>query len=250
MQITTVDAYVNLLTHCVKHEQVKELFFVGREALAGQEAELEELVRKIYARVAKLADEHSRSDYKSVQQYLPPENLIKDHIIRLDFVRPHQSVLQLRKRFAGTNEIIVDITGANKQLAGDIMVSFMANGFNHVCHFVLNDKVFSPEWKSSGKTLLYHDLIDDDGVTRYTYSDFSKSEPAISSFGKLRSQGKFVRFLLALSTLLALFLIALTTAQQTSITQVVAVTTFLTVLAGLLESFLSISKYFGAIVGK
>lgn len=236
VQSPNVDTYVNVLTHCVKHEQVENIVFVGREGLAN-ESTSDELVRKICTRVRQLAEQ--QNEYKSVSQSLPPDEKLKNKIERIDFLRPHLSLARLKEKFGKSENVIVDITAASTQVSNSLMASFMTDGFEHICYFALHDKVYSSDW---GKTKLYHDLIDNKGQASYSYSDFSKSDSIKYSFDKLRSRGKWVRVLLSLSSLLVLTVIALLATQQTNTAQIVAITSAITILASLLESATNLSK--------
>jgi len=240
IQTPTIDVYVNVLVHCIKHEQIKDIFFIGREAIVEQKAELEEVVRKIYTRIIELSELYS--EYISIRQHLPPDDRINEHIIHIDFLRPHKSISKLKKIFPDKKNAIIDITGAGKQLAGDVMASFMVNGFLQVCHFVLDEKVLTKEWQEAGKSKLYHDLINDKGITRYTYANFSKSDSTVSSFQKLRAQGNFLRILLLLSGFLAVAVVILIAMQKTNIAQITAISSVITIIASLIASFVSISK--------
>jgi hypothetical protein len=237
VQSPNIDTYVNVLTHCVKHEQVENIIFVGREGLAN-ESTSDELVRKICARVRQLAEQHD--EYKSVSQSLPPDEKLKDRIERIDFLRPHLSLARLKEKFGKSENVIVDITAASTQVSNSLMASFMTDGFEHICYFALHDKVYSSDW---GKTKLYHDLLEK-GHINYSYSDFSKSDSIKYSFDKLRSRGKLVRILLLLSSLLVITVIVLIATQQTNTAQIVAITSVITILAGLLESVANLSKQF------
>lgn len=237
VQSPNVDTYVNVLTHCVKHEQVENIIFVGREGLAN-ESTSDELVRKISTRVRQLAEQHD--EYKSASQTLPPDEKLKERIERIDFLRPHLSLAHLKEKFGKSENVIVDITAASTQVSNSLMASFMTDGFEHICYFALHDKVYSSDWS---KTKLYHDLVGK-GQTNYSYSDFSKSDSIKYSFDKLRSRGKWVRILLFLSSLLVITVIVLIATQQTNTAQIVAITSAITIVAGLLESVANLSKQF------
>jgi hypothetical protein len=240
VQSRNPDTYVNILTHCVKNERVENIFFIGREGLAEEIAELDELVRKICTRVRQLAEQHNV--YISVSQTLPSDEKLRDKIERIDFLRPHLSLAGLRKKHSNADDIIVDITATSTQVSGNLMASFMTDGFDHICYFALHDKVYNPDWERSGKTKLYHDLVDDKGQAYYSYADFSKSDSVKYSFDKLRSRGRWVRILLLLSSLLVISVVMLLATQQTNVAQIAAVISAITILAGLLESFANLSK--------
>ena len=237
VQSPNIDTYVNVLTHCIKHEQVENIVFVCREGLAN-ESMSDELVEKIYVRIRQLVEQHS--EYKSVSQSLPSDERRKDKIEHIDFLRPHLSLARLKGKFGKSENIIIDVTAASTEVSNSLMASLMTGGFEHICYFALHDKVYSSNW---GKTKLYHDLVDNKGQASYSYSDFSKSESIKYSFDKLRSRGKWVRILLFLSSLLVLTVIGLLATQQTNMAQIVAITSAITILASLLESATNLSKH-------
>src|SRR6266496_4754273 len=237
VQSPKIDTYVNVLTHCVEHEHIDRIVFIGRESLA-EENTSDQLIRKICARVRQLSEQHPHV-YKSVSQSLPPDEKLKDKTEYIDFLRPHLSLARLKTKFEKSENVIVDITATSTQVSGSLMASFMTDGFEHICYFALHDEVYTSEW---GKTWLYHDLVDDDRQAHYSYADFSKSESIKLSFDKLRSRGRLVRVLLAVSSLLVLTVIGLLATHQTNVAQIVAITSAITILASLLESATNLSK--------
>jgi len=238
VQSHQVDTYVNVLTHCIKHEQVENIVFVGREGLANESLS-DELVEKICTRIRELAGQNDV--YKSVSQSLPPDERLKDKVERIDFLRPHLSLGRLKKKFGRSEAVIIDITAASTEVSNSVMASFMTDGFEHICYFALHDKVYSSSW---GKTRLYHDLVDGKGQANYSYSDFSKSDSIKQSFDRLRSHGKWIRALLLLSSLLVITVVVLLFTQQTNLAQILALISALTIIAGFMESILNISKQF------
>jgi len=236
VQSPNADTYVNVLTHCVKHEQVENIIFVGREGLA-EESTSDELVRKICARTRQLAEKHNV--YKSASQSLPSDEKLKGEIERIDFLRPHLSLDRLKEKFGKSESVIVDITATSTQVSGSLMASFMTDGFEHICFFALHDKVYSSDWD---KSKLYHDLVDDNGHAYYSYADFSKSDSIKHSFDRMRSRGKWVKALLLLSSLLVTTVVVLLATRQTNVAQMVAITSAITIVAGLLESVTNLSK--------
>jgi hypothetical protein len=244
VQSKNVDTYVNVLVHCFNHENIKKVFFLGEEVLTGQGTELEDTIHDIYRRLRGLSESvPSTREYLDAFQGLPPEKDLKEHIIRMSFVRPHLSVATIKKRFSDTSRLVIDITGTSKQLAGDIIVSFLSNGLQNVSHFVLEDKVYSDEWKQIKKTRMYHDIVDDNGIRRYEYVNFAESYSTISSIRKLRSQGRWVRLLLATSMVLLIFVVGSLYFQEITITWVAAVTSLFVGVGALLQSMMNIFKY-------
>lgn len=240
VQSNNIDTYVNVLTHCVRHEHVETIIFIGRENLAEESAVLDELVRKICTRIRQLAEQHDI--YKSVGQSLPPDEKLKDKTELIDFLRPHLSLFRLKKKYSKAEDIIVDITATSTQVSGNLMTSFMTDGFDHICFFALHDNVYSQDWGRGGRTKLYHDLVDSHGQAYYSYADFSKSDSVKHSFDKLRLHGRLIRILLVISSLLVILVAVLLSTQQTNVAQVAAVISAVTIMATLLESITNLSK--------
>jgi hypothetical protein len=242
IQSRNIDTYVNVLTHCVKQEKVEDIVFVGREGLAEEGAELDELVRKICARVRNLAEQNNV--YKSVSQSLPSDEKLREKIMRIDFLRPHLSLARIKKNYNKSDDVIVDVTATSTQVSGNLMTSFMTEGFDHICYFALHDKVYNPSWEKAGKTKLYHDLVGDKAQSYYSYADFSKSDSVRYSFDKLRSRGRWIKLLLIFSSLLAISVAVLLSIKQVNIAQITAIISAITLLIGLLESLTDLSKQF------
>jgi hypothetical protein len=240
IQSKTVDVYVNVLTHCVREENVREVYFVGRKELVGKEFELLEFIGQIKNRVVELAEEYP--EYVPVRELMPNPAQIEDRIIRLVFVRPQEAIPRLKKRFSDLTGLIVDVTGCDKRLASDVMTSYVASGINHVCHFGLSDKVFSSEWRKMGRSKLYHDLKDD--VTYYEYDDFSESGATISTLNRLRAQGRLIRVLISISVILGCAVVVLINTQQTMLAQITALLLALVTGLGFLEDSFSLFDRF------
>lgn len=227
IQSPNLDVYVNALTHCVKEEEAREVYFIGNKDVSGKGFELQEIINGIRQRLHNLAQEHQ--EYNDVLECLPKPAQLEARVIRTSFVRP-QDVIPIIKRLSqNLDDCLVDITGCSKQLAGDVMSSFMANGIVHICHFELAVKAVSPEWKTMGKTMLYHDLTG--VVTYYEYKDFSNPGTTLESFRRLRVQGKIVKGLFLISVILGLAVIILIKQQQSNMAQISALA--LAVITGL-----------------
>ena len=167
---------------------------------------------------------------------------VKECIIRIDFVHPQRLIAELKRQFPDTENVLIDITGCSKHLAGDVMSSYMAAGLTHVCYFELADRTHSREWRESERTNLYHDLTVDPNLTYYSYIDFSKSEPTISTFERLRAQGALVRLLLAASVLLVALVLIFIYRKQTAIAQLIAFAALLATAFGFLDSALNLAE--------
>lgn len=239
VQSRTLDTYVNVVAHCVKNEQVENIVFIGREGLLEEQTELDDLILNIYKRIKELAKEESI--YQTVAQTLPPEEKITEKVERIDFLRPHLSIQKLKKKFDKPDQVIIDITATSAQVSSNVLAACLSDGFEHICHFALDDKVYKPEWSKSGKSRLYHDLIDK-SKKYYNYADFSKSETIKQSFDKLRSRGMLVRWLLLISCFLAITVVVSLSINQNNVAQFAAIGSSVTVLIGLLEALTNLSK--------
>jgi hypothetical protein len=239
IQSKTVDVYVNVLTHCVNEEGVREVFFVGRKEPVGEHAELMEFIGKIRNRITQLAQEHP--EYVPARDQMPTTAQASNRVIRTVFVRPQDAIPELKKRFPDLDDLIVDVTGCKKRLASDVITAYVANGMNHVCHFQLSDRVFSSEWNKMGREKIYHDLIRGE-ATYYEYDDFSKPGTTISTLNRLRAQGRLIKFLIILSTILGFIVAFLISTQYTTLAGIFAIVLTLANGLGLLEDSWSLSE--------
>lgn len=238
VQSPNIDTYVNVLTHTVKHESVEQIFFGCNEAPPELISSSEDFIKKIYDRLETLSSNDHANTYKQVFRCLPSfeNDRIKKSIIRLNYVNPHLSIADLKERFKDQKNLIIDITGTTKQLSSELMISCLVNNFENISHFVLSDKASSNAWRDSGKSKLYHDLINVDGVNHYSYANFAESQSIIKSLNKLKNQGKIIRILLTLSGLLIVAVVILIKLQKSDLA-------FISALISLLAIIFSSSKY-------
>jgi hypothetical protein len=111
----------------------------------------------------------------------------------------------------------VDISGCNKKVSSDVISSYILNGISHICCFELDDRVYSQAWKTQGLSRDYHDIRKD--IPFYEYIDFSKAGTTIKSFNRMRSQGKIIKLLLAVSIILGVMVFVLIQQQQNALAQ-------------------------------
>lgn len=237
IQSQNIGVYVNVITHCVNHENVRDIIFIGNQVVAGRKFELTEFIAEIRTQVEDLADNYPQ--YKSSKLVIPNSTQVNDRIMRVIFSRPQDLIPQIKQRFSKFEEILIDVSGCNKRLASDVMTSFMAAGIYHICQFELADKVYSDEWRQSRKSKLYHDLHTD-SVIYYEYDDFSAEGTTSESINKLRAQGRIIRLLLLLSVVLGISVIILINNQQNISAQLAALILALITGLGFLEDSFSL----------
>lgn len=240
IQSKNPDTYVNALTHCVLNEGVQEVFFAVSKEITGKSFEAAEIIDRIRARTNKLSTENVV--YQPVQDKIPQPTQLKDRVFKVVFVRPQDAIPDIKKKFADLDNLLVDVTGCNKHLAGDVMSSYMAHGIRNICHFELADRVFLPDWKADGKTLLYHDLKGN--ISYYEYQNFSEPGPTIESFNRLRAQGRAMKALLILSVILGFVVILLIQQEQTAFAQIAALVIAIATGLGFMEDSLSLFDRF------
>jgi hypothetical protein len=211
--------YVSVITHCVEKENVSKIYFAVNSGAVGKLSEAKDIIRAINNEITKLANIHP-DIYSRSSKVMPSPALFEDTIIRVLFTNPESSVNDLSKNFRDFDQLIVDITACNKKVSSDVISSYISSGINHVCCFELDDRVYSHEWKQKSLSKNYHD-INSEGIAYYEYIDFSRSGTTIDSFNRMRSQGKILRILLAISVALGLAVLALIQ-QQSAFAQYIA----------------------------
>lgn len=179
IQSPNIDPYVNVLTHCIRHQEVNEIFFACVQKVPAEKIDSVEFIEKIGNRVKELASEYPV--YQSIADFFPQSKEIESRIIWVSFLEPHSSISELKSR-TGNGSLLVDITGCSKRLATDVVTSFLANNIPHVAHFELSNPVFSKTWD---KSRMYHDLVKD-GKRYYEYDDFSSSGSTATIINGLR----------------------------------------------------------------
>jgi hypothetical protein len=213
IQSTNEDLYVNIISHCVLEFKVTDIYFVANKELPGKQTEVTKPIRAIKFKLEKLAAE--QPVYKQPLD-LFPAFAQNERLIRVNFVQPEELITTIKKNFTDLNNVIVDVSGCNKRLSSDIISSFILAGISHICCFELEDEVYSQEWRDSGKSRLFHDLKDKDGVSYYTYVDFSKPGTTIKSFNRMRLQGRMISVLLLLNLISGAAIVIFIGQQQSS----------------------------------
>ncbi len=221
--------YINVLTHCCLHEDISEIYFVGEQATTNKRSELYDFVKQIKTEVDKLTEEHEV--YKVVQEAFPRDNLLEDgkRILRTVYISPQSLLQELRASSFDSEKLIIDISGCSKRLASDIITSYMAANVNHICHFELDDKVYSEEWKAQQRGKMYHDLVIG-SHSYYVYDDLSASGVTLESITKLRSQKRWVKALMLIVVVLGIAIAFLVSSQQNS--SALALTIILALITG------------------
>lgn len=183
IQSFNIDTYINALTHNIRHEDVDEVFFACPSEMSNKKVNWIDFInRNLRHRLEELANSHS--EYIVVLDHFPKAQEVESHIIWILFVKPHDSVPEVRKRFPTLSELIVDVTACNKRLATDVVTSFIASNIPHVAHFELADRVYSKEWNGSK---MYHDLVKE-GIRYYSYDNFSAEGSTSFTINGLKSE--------------------------------------------------------------
>lgn len=232
--------YVNILTHCVQVEGVRDIYFAVNEGAVGNLSEAKDKIRKIKSKFEELLTNYT--EYQVAYNSMPSLNQLEERIIKILFINPALSIKQIKRRFPEINNLIIDISGCNKKVSSDIISSYISNGINHICCFELDDKVYSDEWKKRYPALhnMYHNIRKD--LIYYEYIDFSKSGTTIESFNRMRSQGKVIRLLFVLSIVLGVLVFVLIQQQQSIFAQYAAVALALVTGIGLFNDIFGIAE--------
>ncbi|OUL23448.1 hypothetical protein BV378_21105 [Nostoc sp. RF31YmG] len=219
--------YVNILTHCVQVEGVRDIYFAVNEGAIGKLSEAKDQIRKIRDKLEELLTNHN--EYKRAYDSMSSLPQLEERIIKILFTHPDSSIKNIKRKFPDINNLIVDISGCNKKVSSDVISSYISSGVKHICCFELDDKIYSKEWRTKGLSKMYHDISKD--IIYYEYIDFSKSGTTIESFNRMRSQGQFIKVLLVISILLGVIVFMLIQQQQNVLAQYAALV--ITLLTGL-----------------
>lgn len=211
--------YVNILTHCVQVEGVREIYFAVNRGAVGNISGAKDQIRKIRAKFEELLVKHT--EYQFAYNSMPSLAQVEEGIFKVLFTNPELSIKDIKKRFPDVNNLLIDISGCNKKVSSDVISSYMSSGVNHICCFELDDKVYSKEWHIQGLSKMYHDIRKD--IIYYEYIDFSKSGTTIESFNHMRSQGRVIRLLFAISISLVVIVFVLIQQQQNTLAQYAAI---------------------------
>jgi hypothetical protein len=194
------EVYINILTHCIEQENVRNVYFVANREVPGRDSVASDEVRKIIQELNKLAAQHDL--YKKTLNLMPNPERFAEHIIRADFNNLEKDISIIKKKFGSLDNLILDVTACKKALAMAVISAYMSSQIVQVCCFELEDEVYSESWKAT-KTRLYHDLRDASGVTYYTYHYFSENDTVRKTFARVQRQKAFITvlfFLLLLSS--------------------------------------------------
>ncbi|RCJ39700.1 hypothetical protein A6770_11480 [Nostoc minutum NIES-26] len=229
--------YVNILTHCVQVEGVRDIYFAVNEGAIGKLSEAKDQIKKIKEKFEELLANHA-AEYQNPYNSMPMLNQVEERIIKILFTNPEISIKNIKKRFPDLNDLLIDVSGCNKKVSSDVISSYISSGIKHICCFELDDKVYSKEWRIKGFSKMYHDICKD--IIYYEYIDFSKSGTTIKSFNRMRSQGQLIRILLALSIFLGVILCVLIQQQQSIFAQYAAMALALVTALGLFNDIFGI----------
>ena len=229
--------YVNILTHCVQVEGVRDIYFAVNEGAIGKLSEAKDQIKRIKEKFEELLINHT-AEYQNPYNSMPILTQVEERIIKILFTNPEISIKNIKRRFPDPNNLLVDISGCNKKVSSDVISSYIASGIKHICCFELDDKVYSNEWRTKKLSKMYHDICKD--IIYYEYIDFSKSGTTINSFNRMRSQGQIIRLLLAISIFLGVMLFVLIQQQQSIFAQYAAIVLALVTGLGLFNDIFGI----------
>jgi hypothetical protein len=230
--------YVNILMHCVRFENIHNIYFAVNSGAVGNLSEDREKIKKIRDRFEELSREYP-DQYKLAWETMHLLSKSEERIIRVLFTNPEFSVKELKDKFHNVDNLIVDISGCNKKVSSDVISSYILNGIKHVCCFELDDRVYSSGWRDKGLSKDYHDIYGD--VIYYEYIDFSKAGTTIKSFDRMRSQGKLITFLLMTSIVLGVLVFVLIQQQQNILAQYAAIALALVTGLGLINDLFGVA---------
>ena len=157
IQGTTYAAYVNVLTHCVRHESVNSVYFVGKEHAKRANRDLQRHIGKIRVELEKHVRDHPQI-YQIVLDVFPDIEQVTSQLIYLEFSQPQQLIHQLRGKNLLDSRLIIDVTSCGKRLVNDLLMIFMLESEASVGHFELDDLVYNREFWT--KSRMYHDLTE------------------------------------------------------------------------------------------
>lgn len=216
IQSDNAGLYVNIITHCVQFEGVHSIYFAINSGDIGNLSEAREKIKKIKDKFEQLSSKYPNI-YRIASDIIPPLNQLDEKIIKILFTNPEFSVKDLNRKFHDTDKLLVDVSGCNKKVSSDVISSYILNGISHICCFELDDRVYSQEWRTQGLGKDFHDIRKD--IPFYEYIDFSKAGTTIKSFNQMRSQGKIIKLLLAISIILGVMVFVLIQQQQNALAQ-------------------------------
>jgi hypothetical protein len=202
----TVDTYVNAIAHAYDKLEVDRYIVVrvknSPATLRDEREKPQEIRDRILTQIGLLA----KGKYADRQLPSAPELSIYQRMYdglklgdeEIDYTNLRIELVGLIKKYGGTNQCIVDLTGASKSLAVDIVVMCLAIKLNMVFMFDLNVKID----RNRPEDFLYHRLRQN---FDYDYYQFTRSPVVLSGQTTyLRKRGVF-----AVSLMLGVAVIAI-----------------------------------------
>lgn len=246
IQTPNNDVYVNAITHCFHHENVKDVLFVGRQVAPTETYKTFDIIRNIRTNMQQYGDDFSK-DYKDALVIVPDSaETRKKKTLFIEFSSPDKLLTEIENQGLSRTELIIDISGCQKRLASDILTSFLSKGFERVCYFELADIVYDSEWKPHLKPFekkRYHEVRNSDYIY-YEYDDLGRTGLSSIRMNQLRGQGRIIRILLVVCLILGIVATIASSQEQTTAslasTAIIAIATTL----GLLEDFFNFIERF------
>ena len=240
IQSYNVDLYINIIMHCVTQNNVKEIFFAANKELPGRDNEIRKNIKDIRNKIEELSNSHPI--YKKALEVFPSISQVEENIIRMSFIQPELYINDIKRKISESNKLIVDVSGCNKRLSTDVISSFIPNNIVHICCFELENEVYAPKWRNTGKSKLYHDLMDED-MLYYSYVDFYQPGTTKKSFDKMRFQGNIVKMLFIILIFLSVLIFTLIQQQENIYAQIAVVSLSLVATLGLVNDALGLRGY-------
>lgn len=222
IQGSSTNVYVNVLTHCINHESVQDIYFVVDKGSTDAKREIRRIREKFEELLKEPNSESSdhtdlsrfQSEYRKAYGKVPTLYQAENSIIKVVFSKPELSINWIKKRFPNSDNLLIDITGCSKKVSTDIIASYLPSGIEHIKYFELDKVVYEERWKNK----MYHNIRKD--LPYYEYIDFSEpGTTTISSFNRMRFQGHLIKTLFFVILLLGFLIVFLINEQQSVLAQ-------------------------------
>ena len=214
IQSPNTDLYVNILTHCVNHEGVSDIYFAVNEgddtALSMAKEQIEKIRNRFDELIAQTGQDSSgfQQAYIKALDKVPTLYQVEKRIIKVLFAKPELAIKTIKKIFPVADRLLVDISGCSKKVSTDVIASFMSEGIKRIRHFELDKKVYTQKISR-----IYHNICNQ-GLHYYEYIDFSRPGTTINSFNRMRFQGNLLKILLIAALVLGISVVVLIQQNQ------------------------------------
>lgn len=228
IQGSTTDVYINILTHCINNESVQDVFFAVNDGDRAALSEAKEQIRLIRSRFEVLLNHdinnqsseeliQFQSEYRKAYEKIPTPYQLESRIVKILFSKPELSISHIKRLFPDNASLLVDVTGCSKKVSTDVIASYLSSGIEHVRYFELDKQVYKNGWQK-----IYHCIRKD--LPYYDYIDFSEPGTTISSFNRMRLQGRLIKILFLAILLLGALTVFLIEQHQENIARYASIT--------------------------